>query len=256
MPNEPEYTIQDLADVAEVTPRTIRYYVAQGLLPSPEGAGPGSRYSDGHLARLRLIRRLQREHLPLAEIRARIATLDDGAVSALLDSPVERPRLGSAVEYIRSVLGGWPAESEGRARAIADQSPRFAAPPAADRDAPGAPPAPGTPPPFEAFEIAPGLMRRSGPLAADTVPPSIADRSPEGPARGAPDAARAVFSAPPAASPTSPAPTPAPERSQWDRIALSPDVELHVRRPLSRLANKQVELLVAMARQLFEENEP
>jgi hypothetical protein len=40
-------------------------------------------------------------------------------------------------------------------------------------------------------------------------------------------------------------------RSQWDRIALTPDVELHVRRPLSRPDNKRVERLIAVARQIL-----
>ena len=69
MPDDP-YSLTDLVRLAGVTPRTVRYYVAQGLLPSPEQAGPSTRYGEGHLARLRLIRRLQRDHLPLAEIRA------------------------------------------------------------------------------------------------------------------------------------------------------------------------------------------
>jgi DNA-binding transcriptional MerR regulator len=83
MPDDP-YTIADLARLAGVTPRTVRYYVAQGLLPSPEAAGPGTRYSAGHLARLRLIRQLQREHLPLAEIRNRLASLGDEEVRGLV----------------------------------------------------------------------------------------------------------------------------------------------------------------------------
>lgn len=49
---------------------------------------------------------------------------------------------------------------------------------------------------------------------------------------------------------------PAPSRSQWDRIALAPDIELHVRRPLSREQNRLVERLVDAARRLFEENAP
>ena len=85
MPDDP-YTIADLARLAGVTPRTVRYYVAQGLLPSPEASGPGTRYSEAHLARLRLIRRLQREHLPLAEIRSRLASLGEDEVRALAGS--------------------------------------------------------------------------------------------------------------------------------------------------------------------------
>ena len=34
MPDDP-YSLSDLARLADVTPRTVRYYVALGLLPSP-----------------------------------------------------------------------------------------------------------------------------------------------------------------------------------------------------------------------------
>jgi hypothetical protein len=46
------------------------------------------------------------------------------------------------------------------------------------------------------------------------------------------------------------------ERSQWDRVSLSPDLELHVRRPLSRPQNKIVEKLLDYARRLLEEDTP
>jgi hypothetical protein len=42
-------------------------------------------------------------------------------------------------------------------------------------------------------------------------------------------------------------------RSTWDRIPLAPDVELHIRRPLSREQNRQVERLIETARDLFAE---
>jgi hypothetical protein len=47
-----------------------------------------------------------------------------------------------------------------------------------------------------------------------------------------------------------------PTRSQWDRVTLAPDVELHVRRPLSREQNRQVERLIEAARDIFEEDMP
>jgi hypothetical protein len=47
---------------------------------------------------------------------------------------------------------------------------------------------------------------------------------------------------------------PALERSQWERIALSPDVELHIRRPLTRAHQKGVDRLVTIARELLEED--
>ena len=46
----------------------------------------------------------------------------------------------------------------------------------------------------------------------------------------------------------------APDRSQWERVSLTPDIELHVRRPLTRHQNRRVDRLVAIARELFEEN--
>lgn len=66
------YRLSELADAAGVTPRTVRYYIAQGLLSSPGRLGAGTRYGSEHLDRLRLIRRLQDEGLSLSEIRDRL----------------------------------------------------------------------------------------------------------------------------------------------------------------------------------------
>ena len=43
------------------------------------------------------------------------------------------------------------------------------------------------------------------------------------------------------------------ERSQWERIALTEDFELHIRRPLSRDANRRLERLLEQARRIFQE---
>jgi DNA-binding transcriptional MerR regulator len=78
-------TLGDLTEAAGVSVRTVRYYIAEGLLPPPEGAGPASAYGRGHLDRLRLIQRLKAVYLPLKEIRRRLAGLDDEAVREILD---------------------------------------------------------------------------------------------------------------------------------------------------------------------------
>lgn len=101
MPNEQEYTISELASLAGVTPRTIRYYVSIGLLASPGQVGPGTRYGDGHLARLRLIKKLQGEHLPLDEIRIRLEGLDDDEVEQAVESDAMAADPRSALDYIR-----------------------------------------------------------------------------------------------------------------------------------------------------------
>lgn len=69
------YRIGELAETAQVSKRTVHYYIARGLLPSPEGSGLGTFYSDEHLFRIQLIRRWQDQYLPLEEIKSRILPL-------------------------------------------------------------------------------------------------------------------------------------------------------------------------------------
>ena len=52
------------------------------------------------------------------------------------------------------------------------------------------------------------------------------------------------------------APERAVERSQWERVVITPDVELHIRRPLVRAQSKQVDRLITIARELLEEDRP
>lgn len=104
--DDPSFDLPTLCDLAGVTARTVRYYIAQGLLPQPGAGREARKYGQGTLDRLRLIRQLQREHLPLAEIRARLAPLNDDAVAALLTAePAPSAPLGSAREYLDAVLG-------------------------------------------------------------------------------------------------------------------------------------------------------
>ena len=56
-------------------------------------------------------------------------------------------------------------------------------------------------------------------------------------------------------APAAPQP-PSIERSQWERLSLGPNLELHVRRPLGRLEQKRVERLITIARQVLKEEQP
>jgi len=80
-----EYRISELAEKAEVTKRTIHYYVNRGLIPPPKGAGVASAYDDSHLVRLRLIKKLQERFLPLDAIRQMLLGMTDEEVTAKLD---------------------------------------------------------------------------------------------------------------------------------------------------------------------------
>src|SRR5262245_7448427 len=98
--------MSELCERAGVTPRTVHFYVQQGLLPPAGSPGPGARYGQGHVSRIRLIRLLQAQHLPLAEIAKRIRSLTDDQVDALVAETKHRrgDGTGSALDYIRGVL--------------------------------------------------------------------------------------------------------------------------------------------------------
>jgi DNA-binding transcriptional MerR regulator len=177
---EPEnIDILELSDATKVSPRTIRYYIQQGLIPAPEARGPGAHYGAEHIDRLRLIRKLQQQHLPLSEIRKRLEKLGLQEIKQILESQVE-PQPGSASEYVRQVL----------------------------RE---------------------GVGSYASPMRAMSVPPANLPRD---------------QSATPGKL----------QRSQWERFTLAPDVELQVRRPVSREDNRKIDRLLEAAREIFRED--
>ena len=178
-----EFGIKDIGTRGGVTPRTVHFYIQQGLLPPPDGAGRGARYTEAHLARLLLIRRLQKEHLPLNEIRRQLASLTDDQVGQALatGTPSSARTTNSALDYIESL----------KSRA--------------------------------------GLKRR------------------------APHASRPTMDA--VASLTAEPVHSLVRHSQWERIVLNDDLELHIRRPLSRERNRFVEKLLAFVKQMTQEEQ-
>ncbi len=82
--DERQYTLQELATDAGVSVRTIRYYIGEGLLPAPSGAGPQSHYTQSHLNRLRVIGLLKDRYLPLKEIRKALSGLDDEQIDRMI----------------------------------------------------------------------------------------------------------------------------------------------------------------------------
>jgi DNA-binding transcriptional MerR regulator len=102
-------TLGELTAAADVSVRTVRYYIAEGLLPPPDGSGPGSSYTQGHLDRLRLIQRLKEAYLPLKEIRRRLSGLSDDEVSIVLAAEDDRAAqvrpASSTIPYDESLAG-------------------------------------------------------------------------------------------------------------------------------------------------------
>lgn len=73
------FTLAELAAASGVSPRTIRYYTTEGLLPPPGERGRYAIYTGVHLRRLQLIGQLKAAYLPLAAIRERLAARSDDA---------------------------------------------------------------------------------------------------------------------------------------------------------------------------------
>lgn len=67
------YTVDDLAERTQLTPRTIRSYQTQGLLPPPDRHGRVAYYDESHLDRLEEITELKEEGFSLASIQDLIA---------------------------------------------------------------------------------------------------------------------------------------------------------------------------------------
>jgi DNA-binding transcriptional MerR regulator len=120
------YSMDELATLAGVTPRTVRYYIAQGLLDRPAGAKRGAHYLRRHLEQLLLVRRWTDAGLSLERVRELIAgapeepprraappgsvevwsrlTLADG-----LELHVEPGRAGLSPEQVRALVRGLTA---------------------------------------------------------------------------------------------------------------------------------------------------
>lgn len=92
-----QFGIDELATLAGVTPRTVRYYIAQGLLDRPEGEKRGAHYLQRHLEQLLLVRRWTDAGLSLDRIRE----LRAGAPA---DPPPRQVRPGSVEVWSRVTL--------------------------------------------------------------------------------------------------------------------------------------------------------
>jgi DNA-binding transcriptional MerR regulator len=73
------YAIGDLADLGDVSRRTVRYYVQEGLLPAPFGLGRGNHYGPKHLDQLLRIKALQEAGRSLDEIKRALGHRVGGA---------------------------------------------------------------------------------------------------------------------------------------------------------------------------------
>lgn len=117
------FSIDKLATLACTTPRTVRFYIAQGLVARPEGEKRGAHYLRRHLEQLLLIRRWTDAGLSLDRVRELIEgapedparrPVSPGTVEVWtrltvvdgLEVHVEPSRAGLTPEQLRALLHG------------------------------------------------------------------------------------------------------------------------------------------------------
>jgi DNA-binding transcriptional MerR regulator len=89
-----ELDLAELSRASRVSPRTIRYYIHEGRLPSPGKRGRGARYDRGLVNRLELIKLLQRDGWPLGKIAERMRELDEEGVRREVEGGGRRVETG------------------------------------------------------------------------------------------------------------------------------------------------------------------
>src|SRR5689334_7879201 len=83
--DEVALSLNELAEVSKIEPRTIRSYIEKGLLPNAETKGRGATYTAEHLDRLKVIQFLRRARPgdTLNDIRLHLQKLSPHQITAL-----------------------------------------------------------------------------------------------------------------------------------------------------------------------------
>ena len=133
--------------------RTIRYYIAEGLIQSlDEKQGTASVFSYLSLLQLVVVKKLQAEHFPIRKIRELVAGKNEQELETLLGIGQEsRTKGDEAKRYLESLLTSVP---EGSANPV--KSPRFARRSTALQSSPS-PTAESPSGSWQRIEIEPGL---------------------------------------------------------------------------------------------------
>ena len=105
------YSIAELAKETGATRRTIHFYVQQGVLPPPVGAGPRATYDEGHRLRLLAVPRLRAGGWRLDEIRAFFQRATRSAISRVVETG-RMPLDEEPGPLERASLNGIGAEAE------------------------------------------------------------------------------------------------------------------------------------------------
>ncbi len=95
---EASWSVTELAQLANVSPRTVRYYVSAGVLPAPQFRSKATRYHRSHLLRLLAVQRFQREAgLKLAHCQQRLNAMPTAELERFALAPPLTPEQAAAL---------------------------------------------------------------------------------------------------------------------------------------------------------------
>jgi DNA-binding transcriptional MerR regulator len=152
--------------------RTIRYYLAEGLIQAPEEKrGTASVFSYLNLLQVVAVKKLQAEHFPIRKIRELVEGKSEQELEALLGIGQESGTKGDEVKrYLESLLTSSSSRNLNSAKATGARLPRRStspqSPPTQDAAA-----APGS---WQRVEIEPGLELH---IRSDYTPPETSART-------------------------------------------------------------------------------
>lgn len=78
MADSKEFSLDDIAALAELPRRTVRYYIQSGLVDRPQGTGKGAYYTQQHVEQLLLVRKWSLAGLSLERISEVMKQPTDG----------------------------------------------------------------------------------------------------------------------------------------------------------------------------------
>lgn len=142
--------------------RTIRYYMAEGLVQTPEEKqGTASVFGYLNLLQLLTVKKLQAEHLPIRKIRELVAGKNELELEMMLGVRGGATRKTEAKRYLETLLGSAPSQPLMETSAAPPPSPPQAAAAAQSHS-------------WQRVEIEPGLELH---VRSDYAPPPTSART-------------------------------------------------------------------------------
>ena len=233
------YTLDELAQVTGVTPRTIRYYTSEGLLPPPHARGRFALYGEAHRNRLRLIVLLKQALMPLAAMRVSLSHVTDAQIAALL---AQNDAGGDSLKSFESGEA-FPLEVSAVGTPLGEQADAYQALAVALSGRRGV----GNSERSGSKKSSPDRRQRRALLVSARLKPdhSGEDDSGEMEASGGAEETGQDTGTIQASN------LKVDKSESWQRILLAPGVELHVRTPDTPHAREHLDQVIAEAKSLF-----